>query len=80
MHLSLENDDVHNDVRDHYFLFITWIFIINYSDGGQNLERRNVERSRFPNFKIAYNKMTKDELFDSSIIEFILFFFYKLFE
>ena len=48
--------------------------------GGENLERRNVERSIFRNFKIANNQMTKDELFDIFIIEFICFIFYKLFE
>ena len=48
-------------------------------DRGQNLERRNVERSIFRNF-IANIKMTKDELFDSFIVEFIFFFFDKLFK
>ena len=38
--------------------------------GGQNLERRNVERPIFRNFKIANIKITKDELFDSFISEF----------
>ena len=38
--------------------------------GGQNLERRNVERPIFRNFKIANIKITKDELFDSYISEF----------
>ena len=33
--------------------------------GDQNLERRNVERPIFRNFKITNNKITKDELFDS---------------
>ena len=51
-----------------------------WSGGGQNLEQRNVERSIFRNFKIANTKMIKDELFDSFIIEFVLFIFYKLFE
>ena len=50
------------------------------SDGGQNLERRNVERSIFRNFKIANTKMRKDEFFDSLIIELIFFISYKLFE
>ena len=36
--------------------------------GGQNLERRNVERPIFRNFKIATIKITKDELFDSFIL------------
>ena len=38
---------------------------------GQNLKRRNVERSIFRNFKITNIKITKDELFDSFIVEFI---------
>ena len=38
---------------------------------GQNLERRNVERPIFRNFKITNIKITKDELFDISIFEFI---------
>ena len=39
--------------------------------GGQNLERRNVERPIFQNFKITNIKITKDELFDSFIFELI---------
>ena len=39
--------------------------------GGQNLERRNVERPILPNFEITNIKITKDELFDSFIFEFI---------
>ena len=46
----------------------------------QNLERRNVERFIFRNFKIANIKMTKYELFYSFIVEFIFFIFYKIFE
>ena len=38
---------------------------------GQNLERRNVERPIFRNFKITNIKIMKDELFDSFIFEFI---------
>ena len=38
--------------------------------GGQILERRNVERPIFWNFKIANIKITNDELFDSFILEF----------
>ena len=37
---------------------------------GQILERRNVERPIFRNFKIANIKVRKDELFDSSFFEF----------
>ena len=43
--------------------------------GGQNFERRNVKRLKFRNFKVANIKITKDELFDSFIIEFIFSFF-----
>ena len=46
--------------------------------GGQNLERLNVERFICRNVKISNIKMTKDELFDSFIIEFILFFINRL--
>ena len=38
---------------------------------GQNLERRNVERPIFRNFEITNINITKDELFDSFIFEFI---------
>ena len=47
---------------------------------GQNLERRDVERPIFRNFKIANIKMTKLELFDGFIVEFFIFIFYQLFE
>ena len=43
--------------------------------GGQNFERWNVERRKCRNFKVANIKITKDELFDSFIIEFIFSFF-----
>ena len=43
--------------------------------GGQNFERRNVERLKFRNFKVANIKITKDELFDGFIIEFFFHFF-----
>ena len=42
-----------------------------FPGGGQNLERRNVERQIFRNFEITNIKITKDELFDSFIFEFI---------
>ena len=48
--------------------------------GGQNLERRNVERPIFRNFKTANIKITKYELFDSFIFEFIFFILNKLLE
>ena len=38
--------------------------------GGQNLERRNLERPIFRNFKIANIKITKNELFANFIFEF----------
>ena len=43
--------------------------------GGQNFNRRNGERLEFRNFTVANIKKTKDELFDSFIIEFIFSFF-----
>ena len=43
--------------------------------GGQNLERQNVQRSIFWNFKIAYIKITIDELFNNFIFEFNFSFF-----
>ena len=38
---------------------------------GQNFERRNIERLKFGNFEIGNIKITKDELFDGFIVEFI---------
>ena len=43
--------------------------------GGQNLERRNVERPIFRNLKIANIKITKDKLCDNFIFEFNFTFF-----
>ena len=43
-------------------------------DGGQNFERRKVERLKFRNFKVANIKITNDELFGSFIMEFIFSF------
>ena len=37
--------------------------------GGQNLERRNIERPVFRNFENANIKIKKDELFDNLIFE-----------
>ena len=37
--------------------------------GGQNMERRNVERPVFRNFEIANIKIKKDELVDNFIFE-----------
>ena len=39
--------------------------------GGQKLERRNVERPIFRSFKITNIKITKDQLFNCFIFEFI---------
>ena len=41
--------------------------------GGPNLERRNVERPIFRNFKITNIEITKHELFGSLIFKFIFF-------
>ena len=43
--------------------------------GRQTLERRNVERPIFRNFKIANIKITKNELYDSFIFAFNFSFF-----
>ena len=43
--------------------------------GSQNLERFNVERPIFRNFKIANIKVTKDEFFANFIFEFKFSFF-----
>ena len=42
---------------------------------GQNLERRNVERPIFRNFKIANIEIMKGELLDNFIFEFNFSFF-----
>ena len=41
---------------------------------GQNLERRNVERPIFRNFKMTNIKITKDELSDYFIYEFFYYY------
>ena len=51
------------------------IFKIEMTGGGQNMERRNVERPIFRKFKIANIKITKDELFDNLIFKFNVSFF-----
>ena len=43
--------------------------------GGRNLERRNLERPIFQDFKIANIKIKKDKLFDIFILEFIFLIF-----
>ena len=58
--------------------FIFQIFLIKI--GGQNFERRNVERPVFGNFEIANMKIKKNELFDNFIFELFCHFFRKLFE
>ena len=51
------------------------IYKVDISKGeGQHFERRNVERLKFRNYKVANIKITK-ELFHSFIIEFIFSFF-----
>ena len=45
------------------------------SGGGQNLERPNVERPIFRKFETSNIEITKRELFDFSIFEFILYFY-----
>ena len=45
--------------------------ILEFMGKGQNLERVNLERPIFRNFKITNIKITKDKLFDSFIFEFI---------
>ena len=47
------------------------IIFLNNRGGGQRLERWNVERPIFRNFKTKNMKITKDEFFDSFIFEFI---------
>ena len=55
------------------------IFLGENTGGGRNLERRNVERPIFRNFKIGNVKITKDVLFDHFIFEFNFSFFFKSF-
>ena len=57
-----------NNQEKYGYADVTLIF---YKGGGKNLERRNLERPIFRNFKITNIKITKDELFDSFIFEFI---------
>ena len=45
--------------------------LLLFAGGGQNSERQNVERPIFRNLKITNIKITKDELFDNFIFEFI---------
>ena len=49
--------------------------IIQDTGGGQHLERPNVERPIFRDFEIANIKITKVELLDFSIFEFIFYFY-----
>ena len=51
-----------------------WVNRLKTRSGRQNLGRRNIERLIFRNFKIANIKITKDELFDRFIFEFIFHF------
>ena len=52
-------------------LVFTFQHLPKYLGEGKNLERQNIDRPIFRNFKIANIKITKDELFDSSILQFI---------
>ena len=56
--VALKNQSFHTSKR------------VYYSSGGQNLERRNVQRLIFRNFKIANIKIAKRELFDNFIFDF----------
>ena len=48
---------------------------MTFRGGGQNLERLNVERPIFRKFETSNIEITKVELFDFSISEFILVFY-----
>ena len=63
------------DIEKYSTILSVLCFFLFYLGGRQNFERRNVERLTFRNFKIVNIKITKDELFDGSIIEFIYSFF-----
>ena len=62
------------------YLFVVTIIeyniqcVVEYPGGGQYLEGPNVERPIFRNFEISNVKITKDELFDFLIFEFIFLF------
>ena len=58
------------------FLIMIWNFATKTS-GVQKLQRSNVERPIFRNFKIRNIKITKDELFEYFIYEFIFNHFFK---
>ena len=45
------------------FGFVRWEFFFDVTGGGQYLERANVERSIFRNFKILNIKITSDLIF-----------------
>ena len=50
---------------------LAWRVSFSLWGGGQHFERRNVERPIFRNFKTVSIKVTKDELFDRFLFEFI---------
>ena len=52
--------------------------LIKFWGKGQNLERRNSERPIFRNLKIENIKITKHELFQDFIFEFVFFHFFKI--
>ena len=57
--IIIRNEKFHDSKILQFFNFkINWIILLG---GGQNLERRNVERPIFRNFKIANIKITEDE-------------------
>ena len=65
------NEKIENKKGINFFFFLfKLIDCLEKLGGGQILERRNVERPIFRNFKIANIKITKDKLFDSSDFEF----------
>ena len=74
----------------HLIVFVFWLkfffnldffitsgleFRIEFTGGDQHLERPNVERPIFWNFKISSIEITKVQLFDFSILEFVFFIF-----
>ena len=55
-------------IFDCWRLFSNFQCVFIVLSGGQNSERRNVERPIFGNSKIANIKITKDEFFDNFIL------------
>ena len=68
---------IHSKFNFHSMIIRHWYrngFLHIFQGGGQNFERRNVERLIFRNLKIANIKITKNDLFDSFIIKLIFSF------